>query len=496
MTDPSFGGSPTRDSNKSKRQRSSLVATSLHYNGYQGHISCSKDRREKTHLHTTQSPDDSLDDLDYSKEDTSFEDEKLISDSDESQQGDILGSPMIPQVANVPLFALYSNVDPFCWVRPEKIIPFELSHEATPPLIAIKVNNLLTCAETLEEDSNSTDLPQHIEVHIPTKDVEQQRFAFSLLPDEILLLIFKFLPGPWKELVRLRAVCKHWSVLLKDASLKYGKLSEDLFIMLNNEKKHYGQIRDYLGPSGKVREITSEMRAILVDWLVEVVEEFRLQSETLFLTVHYIDRYLSLTEVSINRGKLQLLGITSLLIASKYEEIYVPAICDIVYIADNTYTKDEILLMELNLLNSLKFDICVCTIKRFVEYFLKTAEDGVPVEDKQRSTLENLAGYIAELSLVEYRFSIKRPSLIGASIVCLALHALGLTWTYILERECHYSLDELNGCVQDLWKLVSEAPTSHLQAIYTKYAQKKFDSVSTRMIDPPCLGDAKINFIS
>jgi len=238
------------------------------------------------------------------------------------------------------------------------------------------------------------------------------------------------------------------------------------------------------------------MRAILVDWLVEVIEEFRLQSETLFLTIHYIDRYLSLTEVSINRGKLQLLGITSLLIASKYEEIYVPTICDIVYIADNTYTKEEILMMELNLLNALKFDISVCTIKRFVEYFLKTAEDGVPVEDKQRSTLENLASYIAELSLVEYRSSIKRPSLIGASIVCLALHALGLTWIYILESESHYSLDDLNACVQDLWKLVSEAPTSHLQSVYTKYAQKRFDSVSTRTIEPPCLGDAKINFIS
>jgi len=204
-------------------------------------------------------------------------------------------------------------------------------------------------------------------------------------------------------------------------------------------------------------------------------------------------------DVPITRGKLQLLGITSLLIASKYEEIYVPTICDMVYIADNTYTKDEILWLELNILNALKFDISVCTIRRFVEYFLKTAEDGVPAlaEDKQRSTLDNLASYIAELSLAEYRFAIRRPSLVGASVVCLALHALGLTWTYILESESHYSVDDLNGCVYDLWTLVSGAASSPLQAVYNKYAQKRFDCVSTLDIKPPChLAEAKINFIS
>jgi len=492
LNDPSGctkGSIQAREYIKSKRQKPSLVGNTSLYYERQRFTSLSTDSIEKTQIQRSLSPEAIHDDLAYSKEDTSFEDEKIISDSEESQQGDILGSPIRPEVADPTRSRL----------RYERTLQsLGLEDQGSSQLIAIKVNpqpQSLACLETFEE-MNSPELPQEIEVHTPPTKVEQQQFAFSLLPDEILLVIFKWLPGPWKDLVRLRVVCKHWSVLLKDSSLKYGKLSEDLYVMVKNEKKHHGQIRDYLEPN-TMRELTAEMRGILVDWLVEVAEEFRLQSETLFLTIHYIDRYLSL-DIPITRGKLQLLGVTSLLIASKYEEIYVPTICDMVYIADNTNTKDEILWLELNLLNALKFDISVCTIRRFVEYFLKTAEDGVPAlaEDKQRSNLENLASYIAELSLVDYRIAIRRPSLVGASVVCLALHALGMTWTYILENESHYSLDDLNGCVYDLWTLVNEASTSQLQAVYHKHAQKRFDCVSTLPIKPPCPLAPKINFIS
>ena len=65
------------------------------------------------------------------------------------------------------------------------------------------------------------------------------------------------------------------------------------------------------------KEIKEGMREILVDWLVEVSEEYQLSLETLFLTKNYIDRYLS--RVSLSRSKLQLLGISSLLVASKFE---------------------------------------------------------------------------------------------------------------------------------------------------------------------------------
>jgi len=357
----------------------------------------------------------------------------------------------------------------------------------------------------LEEDDGYSKSFKEQAIHIKvTEQSEIARSGFGLLPDEILLIIFKMLPCSWRELLTLRQVCKQWDTLLRDTSLKYGKLSEDLTIMMNNEKKHYSRMRNYL-ESGCLKEnISLEMRSILVDWLVEVVEEFKLESETLFLTIHYIDRYLSeisLSDKPITKGKLQLLGITSLLIASKYEEICVPTVADLVYIADNTYKKEEVLTMEVNLLNVLRFDITICTMKRFVQYFLKTAEGGLPKSQEavvQRSTLENLSNYISELALVDYRFATQHPSLVGASIVCLALHVEGLTWTYILESETHYSLDDLTECVQGLWKLFIEAPKACLQAVYHKFAQSKYDSVSSKpMVNslPFNNNKASINYI-
>ena len=77
-----------------------------------------------------------------------------------------------------------------------------------------------------------------------------------------------------------------------------------------------------------------------MDWIIEVHLKFKLLPETLFLTISLIDRYLE--RVQIKRNNLQLVGVTAMLIASKYEEIYAPEVRDFVYITDNAYTKEEI----------------------------------------------------------------------------------------------------------------------------------------------------------
>ena len=97
------------------------------------------------------------------------------------------------------------------------------------------------------------------------------------------------------------------------------------------------------------------MRGILIDWLVEVHVKFKLLPETIYLTTNLIDRYL--THAKVNRNKLQLVGVASMLIATKYEEIYAPEVRDFVYITDNAYTADEILEMEYRILKALDFDV-------------------------------------------------------------------------------------------------------------------------------------------
>ena len=86
--------------------------------------------------------------------------------------------------------------------------------------------------------------------------------------------------------------------------------------------------------------INQKMRSILVDWLIEVHLKFKLVPETLYLTVNLIDRYLERAEVS--RAKLQLVGVSCLLVASKYEEIYPPELRDLVYICDRAYTRQDV----------------------------------------------------------------------------------------------------------------------------------------------------------
>uniref|UniRef100_A0A2K5KF99 Cyclin-like domain-containing protein n=1 Tax=Colobus angolensis palliatus TaxID=336983 RepID=A0A2K5KF99_COLAP len=103
------------------------------------------------------------------------------------------------------------------------------------------------------------------------------------------------------------------------------------------------------------RDINGRMRAILVDWLVQVHSKFRLLQETLYMCVAIMDRFLQVQPVS--RKKLQLVGITALLLASKYEEMFSPNIEDFVYITDNAYTSSQIREMETLILKELKFEL-------------------------------------------------------------------------------------------------------------------------------------------
>ena len=87
------------------------------------------------------------------------------------------------------------------------------------------------------------------------------------------------------------------------------------------------------------KEITEQMRSILVDWLIDVHFKFNFTEETLYMTILTIDRFLSVREVT--RLNLQLLGIVAMFIACKHEEIDLPKSDDFIYVTDNAYTREE-----------------------------------------------------------------------------------------------------------------------------------------------------------
>ena len=116
------------------------------------------------------------------------------------------------------------------------------------------------------------------------------------------------------------------------------------------------------------KDINEKMRIILIDWLIEVHLKFKLLPETLFLTINFIDRYLQKNQTK--RDKLQLIAVSSLLIACKYEEIYPPEISSFVYITDNAYKKEDILDYELKILESLEYDVTYPSPLRYLELLI------------------------------------------------------------------------------------------------------------------------------
>ncbi|XP_076606920.1 cyclin-A1 [Chaetodon auriga] len=225
-------------------------------------------------------------------------------------------------------------------------------------------------------------------------------------------------------------------------------------------------------------EITNGMRVILVDWLVEVVQEYRLRAETLHLAVNYLDRFLSCT-AHVKRGKLQLVGTVALLIAAKYEEIFPPELNEFVYSTDSTYTKKQLIRMEHAFLRVLAFKMAAPTTNQFLHLFMSV--------HCVCATTENLALYIADLSLMEIEPFLRYiPSIVAAGAFCLATYTVNkYLWPDSLHAFTGYTMADIVPCLADLHKLYISAETHPQQAIREKYKSSKYCRVS--LITPPAV---------
>ncbi len=115
-------------------------------------------------------------------------------------------------------------------------------------------------------------------------------------------------------------------------------------------------------------EISASYRAALVDWLVEVHQKFSLSADTLHLCITVVDRYMQTTLV--RRDRLQLVGVTALLIASKYEDTIPPAIRDLVSVAARVFTGADVVAMEGAMIASLRYQVSFPTPRTFLQRYL------------------------------------------------------------------------------------------------------------------------------
>jgi G2/mitotic-specific cyclin-B, other len=217
--------------------------------------------------------------------------------------------------------------------------------------------------------------------------------------------------------------------------------------------------------------INERMRTILVNWLVEVHLRFKMVPETLYLTVCIIDRVLEKTQ--IRRSKLQLVGIAALSLSAKLEEIYPPEFGDMVYITDQTYNKQEIFEMEIQIFSTLNYNLRVPTIHTFICRYLKAAHaDRMMVQ---------MACYISERALQEYTMVKYLPSIIAASAVFITRKSLGRhPWSPTLVKYTKYDESDLINCLQDMNVFMNvNQNNNEQQAVYSKYSREMFGSVST-----------------
>jgi len=272
---------------------------------------------------------------------------------------------------------------------------------------------------------------------------------------------------------------KMWSIDLLDNTLRNVDLTtldipEEVSEYADKVLHHMHTTEDlYIPTYGYMRsqsDVNEKMRAILIDWLIEVHFKFKLLPETLFITVNLIDRYLERKE--IKRQRLQLLGVTAMWVAWKYEEIYAPELKDFVYITDNAYQQKDILDLEYDLLKTLEFNVTFPSSYRFLQRYAKL----LGANDRAFK----LAWYLIELPLIEYKMLKYKPSLISSAALFVAFKLLKIDvkWNEKMKDVNSYNEMKIRPCAKDLWILLYGIDKISLKAVKKKFSDQTFDQVA------------------
>jgi len=212
---------------------------------------------------------------------------------------------------------------------------------------------------------------------------------------------------------------------------------QEIYAYLRQLEDRFPVAEDHLSGS----RISVRMRAVLINWLADVHAQFKLLQETLYLTVDIIDRFLAAEASKMPYKQLQLVGVSAMLVACKYEEMYVPEVGDFVYITDNAYDSSAILSMELKILRVLDFNFGKPTAINFVRRYSKTGS----VQLVEHS----MAKYILEECFTVYPLASVKPSQKAAAALLVSLKMsspktdLSSLWDANLAFYSGYSLSAL-----------------------------------------------------
>ncbi|KAI1375545.1 A/B/D/E cyclin [Hypoxylon crocopeplum] len=214
-------------------------------------------------------------------------------------------------------------------------------------------------------------------------------------------------------------------------------------------------------------ELEWKTRSILIDWMIEVHTRFHLLPETLFLATNIIDRFLSQKVVQLDR--VQLVGITAMFIAAKYEEVLSPHVSNYRVVSDDGFSDAEILSAERFILETLNYDLSYPNPMNFLRRISK-ADD----YDIQSRTIGK---FLIEISIVDHRFLAYRPSHVAAAAMYLARMILDRgEWDLTIAYYAGYTEEEVEPVFELMVDYLAR-PICH-EAFYKKYASKKFMKAS------------------
>lgn len=218
--------------------------------------------------------------------------------------------------------------------------------------------------------------------------------------------------------------------------------------------------------------MTPRMRSVLVDWIVNVHAQFRLLPETLYLGISVMDRFFQTDAIS--KDKIQLVGVTALFVASKFEEIYPPTIDDLVSICDNLYGKRDIIKMEMAIVKRLRFELG----RPLPLHFLRRNSKAAHASPK----IHTLAKFLMELSLLNHVCSSWSPSLLAATALFVTLKVMSddpdNCWNPTIQYYSNYKESDLLPCASYLCSIILKSETWKYQNVRKKYSHPKMMEIS------------------
>ncbi|XP_042903588.1 G1/S-specific cyclin-E1 [Parasteatoda tepidariorum] len=188
-------------------------------------------------------------------------------------------------------------------------------------------------------------------------------------------------------------------------------------------------------------DLEPRMRSILIDWLSEVCEVFRIHRETFHLAIDYVDRFL-MAKSNLPRNYLQLLGATALFVASKMEEIYPAKLEQFAYVTDGACADTDILNQELILIMTLNWNLSPVTMNCWLNIFMQLAflENGENLIGPERyprklflQISQVLDLCVLDIESLRFPYSVLCASAIAHFISKeTAMHVSGLCWSELL----------------------------------------------------------------